>query len=674
MDNLIRITGLIILLIGIRPAMATETVWLDSLDLSLMRQGWGGPQTNRAIRGAALTIAGNRFDRGVGTHATSTFWIDLAGGSERFIAKVGVDDTANGPGSVVFRVLADGVRLFDSGIMRTGAPPKAIDVDLRRCRMLLLQVLDGGDGVAFDHADWAEARIVTSGVAPKAVVIPSEPKVVLTPKPGPKPRLTGATIYGCRPGKPFLYRIPAQGLRPMKFTARKLPAGLTLDETTGIISGTSPAAGTYALTLRAKNHHGADSRALRIVVGDTLSLTPSMGWNHWYAHYDRVTDKMMREAADLMVSSGMADVGYSYVNIDDCWMNAPRQGDAKRVGPLRDSQGVIIPNQHFPDMKGLTSYIHSKGLKAGLYTSPGPLTCAGFAGAFRHEAIDARTFAEWGFDFLKYDWCSYGHIAEGGDPSATNIPTWGKGAPTLEGYQYPYRLMGKLLKQQPRDILYNLCQYGMGNVWEWGAAVDAQSWRTAGDLGFELDRIFDVALNNAGHRAWSRPGSWNDPDYIQIGWIGNAREGGLPEPCPLTPNEQYAYMSLWALMASPIFFSGDMTRLDEFTLNVLCNSEVIEVNQDALGQCGAVAHLNDHLFVMVKDLEDGSKAVGLFNRGEFAEEVSASWGVVGCSGPQRVRDLWRQRDIGTFDREFNSSVPRHGVTFVSIRTAGKNGR
>jgi alpha-galactosidase len=359
----------------------------------------------------------------------------------------------------------------------------------------------------------------------------------------------------------------------MKFSAKGLPPTLKLDSTTGVITGATPPRGEYSVTLQAANKHGKGRRLFRIVSGDTLALTPPMGWNHWYAHYSRVTDAMMREAADIMLRTGMADVGYQYVNIDDCWMNAPKHDDPLRVGPLRDTQGNLIPNGHFPDMRGLTDYIHSKGLKAGTYISPGPLTCGGFAGSFGHEAQDAKQFADWGFDFLKYDWCSYGQVADGKEPAATNYPSFGHGSPALDVYTYPYRLMGDLLKQQDRDIVYNLCQYGMGDVWEWGKAVGGHCWRTAGDLGFELDRIFEVALKNAEHRIWSRPGSWNDPDYLQIGWIGNAAANGLPKPCPITPNEQYSYMSLWALMASPLFFSGDMTKLDEFTLNVLCNPE-----------------------------------------------------------------------------------------------------
>jgi alpha-galactosidase len=226
--------------------------------------------------------------------------------------------------------------------------------------------------------------------------------------------------------------------------------------------------------------------------------------------------------------------------------------------------------------------------------------------------------------------------------------------------------MGNLLKEQKRDILFNLCQYGIGEVWKWGSEVGGQSWRTAGDLGFELDRIFDVALKNAEHGNWQKPGAWNDPDYIQIGYIGNARKGGLPEPCSLTPNEQYSFMSLWCLMASPLFYSGDMTKLDEFTLNILCNPEVIEVNQDPLGNCARLIKLDDERFLMIKTMEDGSKALGLGNRGDFEATVSVSWDQLGVSGKQRVRDLWRQKELGSFEKVFSTPVPRHAVVLVRL--------
>ncbi len=477
---------------------------------------------------------------------------------------------------------------------------------------------------------------------------------ILTPKPGPAPLLNGPKVYGCRPGNPLIYRIPATGQRPLRFSAENLPRGLQLDSAAGILTGAAPQRGVYKVLLRASNARGESTRPLKIVSGDVLALTPPMGWNHWYTHYDRITAQLVREAADAMVRSGMADVGYQYVNVDDCWMNAPRNRDPLRVGPLRDAQGNLVPNRHFPDIQAMTGYIHAKGLKAGIYTSPGPLTCGGFAGSYQHEAQDAKQFADWGFDFLKYDWCSYSQVAKQ-EPGTK-----------LEKLQKPYRLMGSLLARQQRDIVFNLCQYGMGNVWEWGAEVGGHCWRTAGDLGFELDRIFDVALKNAQHRQWSKPGAWNDPDYIQIGFIGTARGMGQPRPCPLTPDEQYAFMSLWSLMAAPLFFSGDMGKLDEFTINVLCNREVIEVDQDPLGQSARVVPISKETFLMVKDLDDGSKAVGLANRGVSPATVAAKWPDVGVAGKRIVRDLWRQKDLGVYEGEFRAQVPRHGVVLVRI--------
>jgi alpha-galactosidase len=643
-----------------------ETVALDALDLGSMRQGYGRPQVGKSITGKPITLGGKVHAGGVGSHAASTLWLALDGSGERFQATVGVDDQAGGPGSVVFRITGDDRILWDSGIMKTGEAPKTLDVDLKQVNVLCLEITDAGDGISFDHGNWADARFIMVSGRPKPTFARGDEPVILTPKPGPAPRINGPTVYGSRPGNPFLYRIPCQGTRPIRFSAEGLPSSLSLDPDRGILTGKTPAAGEYRVTLHARNGSGESSRLLRIVAGETLALTPPMGWNHWYTHYDRITDPLVRQAAEVMLSSGMADVGYQYVNIDDCWMNAPANKDPMRVGPLRDDKGTILPNKHFPDMKGLVDFIHAKGLKAGIYTSPGPLTCGGFAGSFRHEEQDARTFAGWGFDFVKYDWCSYGHIAKGGSPEDRNIPHWGDQAPNLQAYQFPYRLMGDLLKRQPRDIIYNLCQYGMGDVWEWGSDVGGHCWRTAGDLGFELDRITAVAMKNSEHRAWSKPGSWNDPDYILIGRIGNARNMGDPEPCGLSPNEQYAYMSLWSLMASPLIFSGDMRYLDEFTLNVLCNPEVIDVNQDALGQAAAPVVLTPTTYLMVKDLEDGGKAVGFFNRSDSAVDVTAPWPVLGITGPVKVRDVWRQEDLGTADGKYTVKVPKHGVVMLRL--------
>lgn len=649
------------LAVAVLQLRSAEVVALTDLGLANLHfEGWKKPTPNRALNGQALSIAKQKYERGIGTRATSTLWLELDGKTERFQALAGVDDGAgNAAAAVVFSVYGDGKKLWESSIVKLGQPAITVDVALAGVKSLLLMVDHAGESNAFDHADWIEPRFTVNGAAPRTIIAPHEEPVLLTPKPPVSPRINAAKVYGCRPGNPFLYRIPTTGERPMVFTSAALPPGLRLDAANGIITGQAPARGTYAVKLQAKNRHGESAVTLKIVSGDTLSLTPSMGWNHWYAHYSRVTDKMMREAADVMVKTGMADVGYAYVNIDDCWMNTTadtkRHPDALRIGPFRDDAGRILPNKHFPDMPALTAYIHAYGLKAGIYTSPGPLTCAGYAGAYEHEALDARQFAEWGFDFLKYDWCSYGKVVNGD-----------KTLPTLKK---PYTQMGDLLRAQPRDMLFNLCQYGMGDVWKWGAEVGGQSWRTADDLGAYLNRFFDVALKNAGYREWSKPGAWNDPDYIQIGRIGDARTEGELKPCPLTPTEQYSFMSLWCLMASPLFYSGDMSQLDELTLNVLCNPEVIAINQDPLGESARVVKLSPQTFLMVKQLEDGTKAVGLCNRGEVSASITAKWSDVGVAGKQVLRDLWRQQDIGSFETEFSAVVPRHGVTLVRVQPA-----
>jgi alpha-galactosidase len=653
-----RIAALMTLLTFLAGPALAATVWLDELDLRLVKQGWGKAQARQSVQEKDLLLDGQKYERGVGSHAPGSIYVELDGQTKRFQATVGVDDETNGQGSVRVVISGDGKELFRSEILKGGAAPAAVDLDVSGVKILSLIMRDGGDNMSFDHVDWADAKFLIEGAAPKLVAhppFPPEEMVLLTPKPSAEPRINAAKVYGVRPGSPFLFRIPATGARPMQFSVRDLPAGLVLDPATGIISGRieDPAKRTWQTMLVAENAHGKAEREFRIVVGDTLALTPPMGWNDWYAHYDRITDAMMREAADIMISSGMADVGYQYVNIDDCWMNTAKHRDPKRAGPRRDTDNNIVPNAYFPDMKGLAEYIHSKGLKAGLYNSPGPQTCAGCEGSWGTEEQDARQYAAWGFDFLKYDWCSYGKKAK--DES-------------LEEFQKPYLKMSAILKTLDRDIVFNLCQYGMGEVWKWGAEVGGNCWRTAGDLGFELERYYDVARANAEHWPYAKPGAWNDPDYLLVGYVGSAAKMGEPVPCSLSPNEQYAYMSLWCLMAAPLIYSGDMTRLDEFTLNVLCNPEVIEINQDPLGVQGrpVVYREAEDAEIWTKPLEDGSLAVGLFNRAEGEREVSVRWDEIGLKGKQRVRDLWRQKDLGVFDDAYTAPVGRRGVVLLRL--------
>jgi alpha-galactosidase len=654
MKTLFHFASFLLVLFTVSTACAEpRIVWLDEMDMGFIRQGWDKAQPGKSVQGKQMKTGEKVFSRGVGSHAPGAFYVELDGNVSRFTSVIGVDAETNGKGSISIFLYCDGKEAYRSGILKGDGPAAEVDIDIKGVHLLAAVMKDSGDGKSFDHVDWADARFEFEGAAPKLVRAPSEEKFILTPKPPKEPKINGARAQGVRPGSPFIYRIAATGERPLKFQATGLPEGLSLNPDNGVISGTivDQEAKTHSMMITASNSFGRTERELKILVGDTLALAPPMGWNDWYAHYDRITDAMMRQAADIMVSTGMADVGYQYVNIDDCWMNRPTHTDGKRTGPLRDDNGDIMPNSYFPDMKGMTDYIHAKGLRAGLYTSPGAETCAGCVGSLNNEERDAHKFAEWGFDFLKYDWCSYGAIAKDN---------------SLDELQKPYRKMSAALKKQKRDFVFNLCQYGMGEVWKWGAEVGGHCWRTAGDLGIELESYHDVALQNANLWLYAKPGSWNDPDYLQIGFVGNAIGLGLPTPCPLTPNEQYSFMSLWCLMASPLFYSGDMTQLDEFALNVLCNPEVIEIDQDTLGAQGYPKAFfdEDEAEVWTKPLSDGSIAIGLFNRSEAPRAVIAHLSDIGLKGKQRLRDLWRQKDLGVFEKEFRSEVARHGVVLL----------
>ncbi|MBN1482128.1 alpha-galactosidase [candidate division KSB1 bacterium] len=517
--------------------------------------------------------------------------------------------------------------------------------------------------------------MITMDLAATAQLFAEEnDKIILTPKPGPAPRINGPRLYGARPGRPFVYRIPCTGDRPITFAVANLPEGLTVDEQTGIITGRLPdTPGEYVLDFIAHNDVGSARKQFTIVVGETLALTPPMGWNSWYIHYHRVTDRVMREAADHMVSSGMADYGYMYINIDDCWMRI-EPDDFERVkkrfsgfdmrgviGEHREKTGDILTNANFPDMVALTDYIHAKGLRAGIYTSPGPRTCQQYAGSYMHEQQDAEQFAAWGFDFIKYDWCSYSQVYNERMKTSQD---------DLAEKKYPYQLMGDILQRLDRDIVLNLCQYGMNNVWEWGGEVGGHCWRTTGDLGLQEDDqlpgFYHIGLSNAQHWQYAEPGQWNDPDYILIGWVGSAHVHGFGTETALTGNEQYSYMSMWSLMAAPLFFSGDMAKLDEFTLNILCNAEVIDINQDALGKQGQPIVKNDETLLLSKPMEDGSIAVGLFNLQEQPSDITVSWDQLGIRGLHRVRDVWRQQDIGQVEGQFSASVGRHGVFLMRL--------
>ncbi|MBV8070137.1 MAG: glycoside hydrolase family 27 protein [Acidobacteriaceae bacterium] len=358
-----------------------------------------------------------------------------------------------------------------------------------------------------------------------------------------------------------------------------------------------------------------------------LAKTPPMGWNSWNKFANKVTDQLIRETADAMVRNGMKDAGYIYVNIDDTW----------EAG--RDAQGNIQTNSRFPDMKALADYVHSKGLKIGIYSSPGPKTCGGYEGSFQHEEQDARSYAAWGMDYLKYDWCS-----------ATQVYDY-HSMPAV------YAKMGAALQSSGRPILYSLCQYGVLHGPQWGASVGGNSWRTTGDISDNWQSMshigFDLQLNLA---QYAGPGHWNDPDMLEVG------NGGM------TTTEDITHFSLWSLLAAPLLAGNDLRDVPPDLLAILTNKEVIAVDQDPLGKQATRVAQDGRLEVWARPLADGSHAVGLFNRGDAPATVTARWADIGVTGDLKIRDLWAHDDRGHATDHYSVEVPSHGVVLVKLQS------
>jgi alpha-galactosidase len=362
-----------------------------------------------------------------------------------------------------------------------------------------------------------------------------------------------------------------------------------------------------------------------VVLGQDSSIarTPPMGWNSWNHFACKVTEADVRAAADAVVSTGMKDAGYIYVNIDDCWQGT------------RDANGIIRSNEKFHDMKALAEYVHGKGLKLGIYSSPGPKTCAGFEGSFGHEEQDAQTYAGWGIDYLKYDYCSF----KGDVPAQIAA----------------YKLMHDALVKAGRPIVFSLCQYGMDRVWAWGPSVGGNLWRTTEDISDDYDSMAYIGFGQNGLERFAGPGHWNDPDMLEV---GNGR---------MNADEYRTHMSLWCLLAAPLLAGNDLSKMTPETLAILTNAEVIALDQDPAGIQGRRVAQEGPLEVWVKPLADGSKAVGLFNRGESVMPVTAHFRDLGVGEGATVRDLWAHKDLGVFRDSFTAEVPKHGAVLIKVK-------
>ncbi len=384
-------------------------------------------------------------------------------------------------------------------------------------------------------------------------------------------------------------------------------------------------AGAFAMVAAASGH-AAPAR---------LAATPPMGWNSWNHFAGKIDDAGVRAQADAMVASGMRDAGYTYVNIDDTWQGA------------RDAKGEVHPNARFPDMKPLADYVHAKGLKIGIYSSPGPKTCAGFEGSQGHEAQDAKTYAAWGMDYLKYDLCSLGTamIATGSLDKAQVLE--------LAAYQK----MGAALAATGRPIVYSLCQYGVAQVWRWGGSVGGNLWRTTGDIEDRFPRMAAIGFGQAGLSRFAKPGQWNDPDMLEIG------NGGM------NAVEYRTHMSLWALLAAPLLAGNDLSTMTSETAAILTHRGVIAIDQDPAGRQGDRVRAEGPLEIWARPLADGGRAVGLFNLSDVPAKVAVDFAEVGLKGAVKARDVWTGQPVSAPRGRYEALVAPHGVVLLRVAPA-----
>lgn len=497
--------------------------------------------------------------------------------------------------------------------------------------------------------------------------VPDYSAHILTPKSAPTPRINGAKIFGARPGSQFLYSIPATGQRPITFAAEGLPEGLTLDKNTGRISGTVKKEGEYRVKLTAKNKLGTYSRDFRIVIGDRIALTPPMGWNSWNCWGRDVTQEQVLSSAKGMAQSGLSDHGWQYINIDDGW-----QGN--RGGEFN----AIQPNKKFPNMEGLTKEVHDLGLKLGIYSTPWVGTYAAHIGSYADTPDGKYNFIEEGkinenyrYTLPEGDYMQYRKAVRYDSPYSfvkNDAKQWA--AWKVDYLKYDWRPndiqrvmeMHDALRQTDRDIVFSLSNNAP--LCDAPALVKyADCWRTTGDIRDNWDNFSKIAFSQSRWAPFTGPGHWPDADMLVVGLVG---WGPKLHYTKLTPDEQYTHITMWTITASPLLIGCDLSRLDPFTYSILSNDEVIEVNQDPLGIHGAPIVDTKDEAIYVKQLEDGSMAAAVFNKTIEPRDIAFNVKELGFYKPKNIRDLWRQKDVAVTAGVYTTCVNPHGAALYRI--------
>lgn len=623
-------------------ALLPDAVWLEDLDYSQHRDQL---RPKQSVKDTPLTIAGRKFDHGFGGVSRVQLLIRLEGRAQRLLATVGIDDIEDSNGTKEFQVWLDDRPAYSSGILRKGQAA-TLDVDLRGAKLMELVVGHGGIESDWDRFALGDAQIVLApGAAadrakwPRPYSLAPEPTLPIASHKQAGLSINGPRVVGGTPGKPFQHRLAISGPGPIKIDVQGLPETIHFDATARTLRGTLPTTGHFPIRVHARNPQGTATAILTLVgsyAPGAKALTPIMGWNSWNLWGKHLDASKVRAAADALIASGLADHGYTYVNIDDGWEGA------------RDAAGRLQPNAAFGDMAALAGELHARGLKLGIYSSPGPKTCAGFEGSHGHEKIDAETFAAWGIDLLKYDWCTYGQIAPNLSPAEQ---------------RRPFVVMHAALSAAPRDIVYSVCNYGRGEVWTWGRSVGGNLWRTTSDIGDSWSCLEGIAFAQSDKAPFASPGHVNDPDMLIVGTVGF---GEQLRPTHLSGNEQILHITHWAMVAAPLLLGCDLTQLDDFTLDLLTNSEVLAVNQDELVLPAERRYAEGRTEVWSRLLADGSTAVALYNRGQTAARVTVRFAELGLSGPRAVRDLWQRQDLGVSAAEFQAMVPQHGAILIKL--------
>jgi alpha-galactosidase len=633
-----------------------NTVMLDALDLTKMIQATQRPRVADGVD--PIRIGKTVFHYGVVTRSDSVLHVALDGNAARFSVQVGVDvrttvhrDDPVDPATsyAEFLIQGDGRELARSGRMIYGEDAKRLEVDLAGIRNLVLTVT-GGPG--HTHASWADGVFSCNGQAPVTVLTPEfqslwhEKKKFLQELADrhPDPRINGALIVGVRPDTPLLYPMAVTGKRPMTFLAQGLPDGLSLDPRTGIILGQAGKAGDYSVGLQATNAHGKAEAILTIRVGDTLCLTPPMGFLSWNVTEGLVNETFLRETAEAMVELGLRDVGYQYVNIDDCWQGS------------RDARGVLQPAAiRFPNgMKAVAGEVHSRGLKLGIYSGPCRTTCAGYHGSMNYEELDCATWQDWGIDYLKYD-------------NAPDTPEAMR--------QALFDTVGEILVRGKRSIVYSI---SAGNIVR--TAKHANLARVAGDLRDHWARrkknhgegVIESVERAVEFKGEQIPGFFNDPDMLMVGIHGRGASANDCTDCQgMSDTEYQSQISLWCMLGAPLFVSADIRMLDVPALRMLTNPEVIAIDQDPLCEAPRIIRIGDHNELWCRRLADGSSAIALFNRGENEATLTVPWADCGLPESCHVRDLWLRQDIGMVRASHAVSVAGHGVAVFKVLPLGK---